>query len=119
VGFSKRKFNVGAVIHLPVPASLGELSISADYAWKSRLFAGIATDMPDPRSWRPPMGYLNLGAQWNDILRNKHLQASLAVTNVNNEALGAGHSQLVDIGGVQAYEIHTPRMYSLRLQYSF
>ena len=119
VGFSKWKYNFGAVVHLPVPATIGRISLSADYAWKDELFAGIADNTPDPRSWRPAMGYLDMGARWTEVFGNERVESSLTVTNVLDEEKGAGHGQLIEVGGLEAHQVHLPRMFSLRMQYRF
>jgi len=111
-GFSKNKYGFGTVVHFAfLPQSIGDVSLSANWSWKSKIYAAGPTNHPDPKGYRPAFGLLDLGARWTDIMQNTHLEGTLTVTNYLNEEFGAGHGL-----GIQ---VHTPRMISMRLAYTF
>jgi iron complex outermembrane recepter protein len=117
----KYKYVLGGTFHLPVPESLGEASISANFTHQSMVYTvlvppGTAIVGIDTQ---PAFGNLNINFDWNDIDRIRGLGAELFVTNFtqNRTALGlqGDYESLGTVGFVTA----EPREFGVRLRYKF
>jgi iron complex outermembrane receptor protein len=112
---SKHKFGVNARQFLPMPESLGELSVSASYFYQTR-FKNL--DNNDPGIFLPAYGLLNVNLDWNGI-GGSNFDAGLYMTNALNKLYKIGQGSYYTSLGVVTTTYGEPRMYGVRLRYKF
>jgi len=110
----KHKLTLNGSYSLPVPESIGQLTLGATYTYQSS-FYNTSTAAP---------GFTTLGSQKNlnlylnwDSIANRPFDLQLFATNVTDE-----HYYLVTIGGSFGFDsayLNQPLMYGLRLRYHF
>jgi iron complex outermembrane recepter protein len=97
----------------------GALSVAANWAWQSRY--RISTPTPPPNlasSFQSSYGLLNLNLDWRRVI-GSNIDASIYITNVTNKIYTVGSIQLMPQLGLVGLGYGEPRMYGLRLKYSF
>jgi iron complex outermembrane receptor protein len=123
-GAPKITYGLHAEYELPLPATLGKLSATAAWSWRSAVRSYYDNTYTSPilqGAFSEDYGLLNLGLNWVAIAGSK-LDGSLFVTNATNTvycvACGAAGSSLDGLGyGIVEYG--EPRMYGIRLRYTF
>lgn len=113
------KYGVGLRYQLPLDLSYGEVSFTADYTRQSKVNGNANKDVPIPQDYRPAFENLNLGLNWNAIAGVPAFSGGLFVSNVTQNHFGAGGSTGYDIVGIRDLQVVPPRMWSVRLRYSF
>lgn len=110
------KYALNARYELPVPVTLGEMAVNANYTWQD--------DMPSPASYIsdifdiPAFGSLNLGFDWREMFGSR-IGATLLVTNVTNNWHTSNANHVYDTTGFFNYDVAIPRRWSLRVRYDF
>jgi iron complex outermembrane receptor protein len=110
--------NVFGEAREPLPGTLGELALRADYYLQStQLFSNLEATI-NPGTELPSYHLLNMSLTW-DKIGATGLQASLYGRNLTNEQYYVGGiPQGADLGLNQAIP-GKPRMYGIELRYSF
>ena len=109
----EHKASVTATYQLPISGEMGDVRVSATYAYSSNY---ISTTGPFGKI--PSLGLLNLNLNWNDVGR-KPIDLSLFMTNVTNEKYYINVSDFRASAGLVSQVMGQPRMYGARLRYRF
>jgi len=119
----KFKYNLTATYHLPIDPSLGDLSVTADWTHTSEVVTASALGATPPaRGYETalPRGNLDLSVNWRDLMGREGLEGSVFVTNaVKNDKTGEGVGGTYKANGLYLTGAPLPRMFGLRLKYSF
>jgi iron complex outermembrane receptor protein len=113
-----RKFGVRGTFHVPVDAAVGAVSITADYTHQYRLLS-TSRLQPTPFDYGPGVTNLNVSIDWNDIMGRQGLDAQLFAHNVTKNHWYHGTLGTYDTLGVLGIGVAPPRMWGVRLRYSF
>lgn len=113
------KYSIAGTYHLPIDASLGDLSITADWAWQHREYAGAVFPDPPKEDQKPSYGSLRLSAHWRDVWGTEGLSATMFLTNVTNNIYTNGGIRNYQSLGTGAEGIDPPRHVGVTLRYSF
>jgi iron complex outermembrane receptor protein len=115
------KFTLTGTYDLPVPESVGNLSVAATWSYSTPQLTGYTEREPSGKlagdSWLGPRSLLDLNLDWRNI-GGRPVDLSLFATNVTNQyylGLGLPQAQL----GFEVAQIGQPRMFGVRLRYSF
>jgi iron complex outermembrane receptor protein len=123
----RHKLNIAPTITLPVPADWGELTLSANYAFKSSIILGLVpfitlpsgTNVFDGESRQKSTNTVDLNMQWSHIFGSK-FDASVFVTNVTNTVYKIGGASLINSGlGINQRIYNEPRMVGGTLRLHF
>ncbi len=111
------QFSITARYLLPVPADLGKVSVTANYAYTGQQWE-IATQLPqyEPGSYFPSFGLLNVTANWSGVFRSP-FDIGFFVTNATNKTYPITNTGVFNSIGVAANMYGEPRMYGLQLRY--
>ncbi len=109
------KFGVGAQYRLPLPSSIGDISISANFDWQDKT---RVVPYDDPFSLKDAYGLLTLGASWRNV-GGEPFDLSFFMTNATNKDYVLGGLPLSNTLGVSTLTYGAPRMYGFRLGYRF
>jgi iron complex outermembrane receptor protein len=120
----KHKLTVSANYTLPLDEKIGRITFGGSYTYRTKMLVNYvdrANPNPDIAAFStlPSLGLLNLNLGWNAIAGSP-IDLSLFATNVTKKkyyafAPGLGSPQL----GFEVASVGEPRMYGLRLRYSF
>jgi iron complex outermembrane receptor protein len=120
----KHKVTVSGRYTLPLDESIGKISFGANYTYRTKMLVNyIDRENPDPAiaafSTLPSVGLLNLNAGWESIAGSP-IDLAFFATNVTKKkyysyAAGLGSPQV----GFETASVGEPRMYGVRLKYSF
>jgi len=112
-------------ITLPTPEKVGNVSLYASYDWTDKqATAPFSTEtFPDgtvnePGVLLPSYGLLNGTIEWKNLL-GMPLDLSVFGTNIANRTYRISNSGIYQSIGVQAVIYGEPRMFGMRLKYSF
>lgn len=119
-------FSVYGRLSIPTAGSFGDVSLFASYAWTdARHQSGPALEyFPGSTvTWEPgsdlaAYGLLNVSLDWKKAL-GSDLDVSLFGTNLTNKVYQINNSGVFNSVGTQSQIFGEPRMYGLRLRYSF
>ncbi len=119
-------FSVYGRLQLPVPESVGNVSLFASYAWsdKQHTAPGALEKTVDTGAvWEPGVtlpsyGLLSATLNWNNFLQSG-LDLSLFGTNLTNKIYKISNSGTYGSQNSQSVIYGEPRMYGLRLKYKF
>jgi len=111
----KNKFSGTVRQTLPIPAELGDLSLSATYSVQSHV-RGDSTF--SPTGIIEGYGLLNLRADWKNVY-GMPLDVSMFVTNATDEVYVTKNFGLYDVFGIQDVEYGEPRMIGAQIRYHF
>jgi iron complex outermembrane receptor protein len=120
----KHKFNVGASLDLPVPESAGEVSLSANLAYKSSIILGLVPFLAgsnafDGESRQKPTTTVDANLDW-DSIGGSPIDATFFVTNLFDTTYKIGGASLINSGlGFNQRIYNEPRMYGVTLRYRF
>ena len=112
----KNKFSVTGRYHLPIDASLGDLSVAATYSFVSRV--QLASSSFEQFGTQPDYGLLDLRVDWNNV-EDLPLDASFFMTNVTDKLYQVGHYGIYASSGLVAAVYGEPRMFGFQLRYHF
>lgn len=118
-------FSVYGRLQLPVPESVGDVSLFVNYAWRDKQHtspANLAT-FPNGDVWEPGVvlasyGVLSANLTWKNFLQSG-LEVSAFGTNLTNKTYKISNSGTYNSSGTQAVMYGEPRMYGIRLKYAF
>ncbi|MGI9246035.1 MAG: hypothetical protein ACR2I8_04935, partial [Steroidobacteraceae bacterium] len=111
-------FNFVAQLGLPVPESLGEVTLSANYSWQDDVYAGNI-DRTAPYSTIDSYGLLGARIDWSDIMGVRNLDVAVFGTNLTDEDYQLGNTQAYNTAGFVSGFYGEPRMYGASLRYRF
>ena len=123
----KHKFNVNARLTLPVPDSIGNVELSANYAHKSSVILGLVpfitlpdgTNVSDGESRQGPTDTIDLNLDWSRAFGSS-FDLAVYVTNLTDTTYKIGGASLINSGlGINQRIYNEPRMYGASLRYSF
>ena len=122
----KHKLNLGATYTMPVGGDKGDLSLSANWAYKSSIILGLVpfinvagVSVPDGESIQKETGTVDATLGWKKVLGST-LDANLFVTNLFDVTYKIGGASLINSGlGINQRIYNEPRMYGLSLRYRF
>ncbi len=111
------QFSVTARYTVSLPADLGKLSVTANYAYTGQQWEAT-TQLPqyEPGSYFPSFELLNFTANWNSVFRTP-LDIGLFVTNATNKTYPITNTGVFNSIGVAANMYGEPRMYGMQLRY--
>lgn len=110
----KHRLTATASYALPLVETIGEVVFSATYTYTSDQIANETT----PFGLLPESHLLNLNLNWNAIAGSP-FDLALFVTNVTKEEFPVSVAGNWASGGYDTLVTNVPRMYGLRLRYSF
>lgn len=111
--------NKGSIIaraRMPIPGSVGEVWLGANFTYQDRVFAGFTTI--DPGSYMPSYGLLGLRMDWQQVWGSR-FDAALFVNNVTDKAYRIANEDLYSTIGTSVTLYGPPRMYGVSLRYGF
>ena len=113
----RHKYNLSAKLHMPIPETMGDVSVSLNYFHQSAYWG--SSPQPTPFDPQEAYGLLNLRLDWKEV-GGYPLDLGLFVTNLTDKLFvevgqGGAFPQL----GVAAGYYNEPRMYGVSLKYSF
>jgi len=111
----KNKFSATLRQDIPIPADLGDLSLSATYSLQSHV-RGDSTF--SSTGIIQGYGLLNLRADWKGVY-GMPLDVSMFVTNATDEVYVTKNFGLYNVFGIQDVEFGEPRMIGAQLRYHF
>jgi iron complex outermembrane receptor protein len=111
----KHKASATATYRLPLPQANGELSLGATYVYTAK--QNTAAPSASPYATLDAFSLLNLNLNWRNIA-NTRVDASVFATNVTNEKYMVFVAGLYG-AGFEAADLGQPRMWGVRLRYSF
>lgn len=112
----RNKGSLSARARLPVPGSVGELWLGANFTYQDRVFAGFTT--VDPGSYMPSYGLLGLRADWSNVAGSR-VDLAFFVTNVTDKTYRIANEDLYSTIGTAVTLYGEPRMYGVSLRYHF
>jgi iron complex outermembrane receptor protein len=107
------KYGLNARYRLPVGDGIGELSASATFSWQSR-----NGDQSQVAGIQDEFGLLNLNLNW-DHMAGGPVDATFFMTNVTNKTYVLTPNPFSSSFGYSTSIYGEPRMYGIRLKYSF
>jgi len=120
-GLAPYQFGVNGRYTVPLGARMGEVSLAANYSWVD---ATLNQFPATPGGDVPSYGLLNLSLDWTHIA-GENLNATFFMTNATNTLHNFGYGP-VPGGSLYPYGLNysiasynEPRMYGIRLRYSF
>ena len=118
-------FSVYGRVTLPMPDTIGKVSLYAAYEWSDKqATAPFSTEkFPDgtanePGVLLPSYGLVNATIEWKNVL-NMPLDLSVFGTNLANKLYLISNSGIYQSIGSQGVIYGEPRMFGVRLKYSF
>jgi iron complex outermembrane receptor protein len=112
-------YNIHATAKLPMGEDLGELSYLISYSHFSKQHTSPTGDPSfEPGSMLEAYGLLNMSLDWRNI-RQTGLDASLFVTNATNKLYRVANANSFNGLGIFSSLYGEPRMYGVKLRYSF
>ncbi|MBV1688702.1 TonB-dependent receptor [Novosphingobium sp. G106] len=117
----KHKFSITPQINLPVPESVGQVSLSATWVHQSsyindgsvpKFVNGI------PLGYTPATDLINLNLDWRSVAGSP-VDLGLFVTNLTKERYNVANTGAWLSAGVAEIIPNQPRFYGVRLRYSF
>ncbi|MDR6532755.1 outer membrane receptor protein involved in Fe transport [Caulobacter rhizosphaerae] len=118
----EKQFTIGAHYTLPVPASVGEIRLGADYYHQSEVYFTDTTQGPafgpDASQKQAGYGLLNIKADW-DHIGGSNIGASLYVQNALAEKYLTYGVILYPSLGFNSATVGDPRVFGFELRYSW
>jgi iron complex outermembrane receptor protein len=112
----KNKGSANASYRLPVPDTIGNMSVSANYTYTSRL---LVSEAAAPYQYIGSYGLLGANIHWDNILRSK-IDGELFGNNLTNKLYYNNVTQLYDSPfGLASRYLGEPRMYGVRVRIRF
>jgi iron complex outermembrane receptor protein len=112
----KNRINISAKYTLPLDESTGRISFGATFVHTDKQFFN-RNSAPGYVNL-PASDVLNLNANWDHVL-GKPVDLSVFVTNVTNELIDVVHGGEYASIGYESVQYAAPRMWGVRLRYSF
>lgn len=112
----ERSYTLGLDYRLPLPTSIGEISVGATYAHTGEQRVTASTSSPS--SVLDGFSVLNFNVNWANMF-DKPWNLSLFATNVRDEEYITFQHGSFNSLGFESRSVGQPRMYGARLTYSF
>ncbi len=110
----KHRLQATLTYTLPLPESVGEISLGGTYVYTDKQQSNIAT----PLGLLPSTQLLNLNASWKDMF-GQPIDLSFFMTNVTNEKFLLAAGGFYNSFGFDSGPINEPRMWGFRMKYRF
>lgn len=110
----KHRVSATATYALPLDESIGRVSVGATYVYTDKQVAVLSS----PLGILPSTHLLNLNANWEGVAGSP-VDLSFFMTNVTNKAYPVNVLNGYSSAGFDGYIVNQPRMWGLRLRYSF
>lgn len=116
----KNKFNASLIYHLPVDESLGDISGTINWSYRSGMSLSSAVFRSTIIGEAvPPLSLLNVHIDWANIF-GQSIDASFFMTNMTDRLYRIGSFALIGSGlGFQSDVYGEPRMFGFSLKYRF
>ncbi len=112
------KLNLGAEYTLPLPESIGKVSIGGTFVYQSRYKVSVpVAGVPADFGFLPSASYGNINVNWDDV-GGMPVDLAFFMTNVTNQAIRL-HVNEQSSRGFLSYVIGEPRIWGVRLKYRF
>lgn len=111
----RNKLSVGARYSLPVPESIGDMSLSVNWSRSSSINFNVT---PDPYGKQESYAQTNLYMNWRGMLGSS-FDTSLFVTNLADKVYRIGGYPVYDAAGFSTGIYSEPRMWGATVKYSF
>lgn len=112
---AKHRLSLGARYTLPLPETVGDVSLGANWTYSSRYTISV---FEDPLGEENGYNQLDLRADWNNI-GGSNLSAGVFVNNVTNEIYKIGGVPIISVLGTTSLIYNEPRTWGLQLRYAF
>ncbi|HQR04237.1 MAG: TonB-dependent receptor plug domain-containing protein [Proteobacteria bacterium] len=113
------KYGIRMSYRLPVNPAYGRFELASDYSRQTEVVQNANKNIPIPEDFVPGLSNLNLSLNWKGIAGRPDLDGTLFVNNAWNNKLGSGGIPLYDSIGTLSYSVAAPRMWGMRVRYSF
>jgi iron complex outermembrane receptor protein len=110
----KHRVSLGATYTLPLPDSIGAVSLGAVYVYTAKQLANEFS----PIGTLPATDLLNLNVNWSGAFGSP-VDLAFFMTNVTNEIYPANVGGSFASAGFDGYIMAAPRMWGFRMRYSF
>ncbi|MEW9856692.1 TonB-dependent receptor domain-containing protein [Novosphingobium sp. M1R2S20] len=110
----KHRVTTTATYTLPLDERLGSFSVGATYVYTAKQVAVLSS----PLGILPETHLLNLNANWGGV-GGSPVDLAFFMTNVTNKAYPVNVTNGYRSAGFDAYILNQPRMWGVRLRYSF
>jgi len=115
----KNRVSLTATYTLPLPDSLGKLSLGATYVHTDKqLFNSVTVTAPDILRHQPATDLLNLNVNWDHAF-GQPVDLAFFATNVTNQIYPVATGGAWEAAGLGDWLMGQPRMYGFRLRYNF
>jgi iron complex outermembrane receptor protein len=114
--FPKVEYGVSATYHLPLDASVGDVSVSANYAFNGQQYDSIIP--ADKFNIIPSHDQLDVRIDWTNIF-GRPFDASFFMTNATDATYITGGIPIYTQLGYDAVGYNEPRMFGFSLKYRF
>ena len=112
----RNKASASMRLRAPLPRSVGDVWLGANFTYQDKVFAGFTT--VDPGSFMPAYGLLGLRVDWEAIW-GSGLDAAIFATNVTDKAYRAANEDLYSTIGTATTVYGEPRMIGASVRYRF
>lgn len=112
----KYKASVTGTYTLPVPESLGKVSVGANYVYTSKMLS--ADPNQTPFAYLVPSNLVSIFVNW-DAIDGSPISASFFMTNVTDDKYETFVPGLYSAFGFDSRFLGQPRMFGFRLRYDF
>jgi iron complex outermembrane receptor protein len=109
----KWKWNLTGTYQLPLPPGVGRVSMSATFSRVTNIMYA-----PGPYGIIDGVGLLSASLNWNSV-NGTPIDISVFGTNLTGEQYFTGVNDLSASGGFVSKYFGDPRMYGIRVKYSF
>jgi iron complex outermembrane receptor protein len=114
----KWKYNAHATVHLPMPETMGEVSLTANYSWTDKR-VNIYRPITSIWDYDQPIEQLDMSLDWKDVLGREGLSGRVWVTNLTQNTLGTGSFAVYSILGMYGRQVAAPRMWGVTVRQEF
>jgi iron complex outermembrane receptor protein len=112
----QNKFSLGARYHLPLPDSIGDVSVSGTFSFNSHQYLGVFPSDPPETTIGGNYSTIDLAADWKNVM-NYPVDVSLFANNVTNTIYRIGGIPVYGVVGFASFFYGEPTMYGARLRY--
>jgi iron complex outermembrane receptor protein len=112
----KISYGVTGTYHLPVDESLGDIAVSATYAWYGHQY--VSTDIDEAYPIQASYENIDLRIDWTNVL-GRPFDLSFFMTNVTDNVHVLGSVDTFPALGFSSLVYNPPRMWGFSLKYRF
>jgi iron complex outermembrane receptor protein len=115
----KWKYAASITYELPLPSTIGVISVGADYTWQDELANEARPKGTNPYVFNAPIENLNASVTWKDVLGRTGMTATLFFTNLTEEDYNNSQFTGYETNGWFGRGAAVPRSWGLRFRYEF